>query len=964
LLKVLILIFLNWVIVGGVVWAAQVQQFPEDNSVSNGWTSPQWISFERKDTLINALSQRVVNKSMIKVLDSSARNLSLAISLPGMGISYRLMDDSHKYTSLVVPGSSEFEIGKPDIPIFAEWVLIPNGTSLSVSVDPGQPLVFENIDVPPVQPPKPGFAGAARPQFIKDAITYSTNADYPGIFTEAEPIRNVRGQNCTIMRLYPYQYNPVTRKLSVYENLVAELEFEGGIQPIPKRFKSKQFETMLKRLAVNADAVLSAQRQVNEQVGMEDDLYIAEEEISLHSVGNRMTGGCDYLIVCDPNFEDAADTLARWKRLSGFRTMVVTTLVTGTTADEIESYVDDSQSWPVAPSYLLLLGDAEFIPCFYRFKHPSDADRPNEGGLMQGKIASDRYYGDTNEDGIADIYTGRLPVDTAIEAQIAVDRIINYERRPYPITSSIHKEFYMDFTCVSYFEDNDANGYEDEPAVQTLEDMYEYLSHAGYRGQRIYYHDANVDPTHWIDACVFEDGRRGDPLPAYLRKPNFLWDGNTADITKAINGGAFLVTYFGHGSRLMRSIPRGYWYPGGWVEPDFRGEDVVALTNGQLVPVVLSLCCMSGWFDNETDDEEYAKYEGGSVVRTYPTDANDECFCEHFLLNPNGGAVGVIGFTRIVRTGLIADLVWGWMNAIWPDFIQYHHGTTEGANPLYQMGAVFEYGKYYMLKLDYSAHPGLATATIDMATWFGDPTMEIWTGIPERLNVSHPSSIRVGQPSDVVINVLTGQRYQRYVPNARVTISHPSAMNDYWTGLTNISGNIRFTDLMLSQQDGYNIVVTAHNYVPYEGVIVGEPADLSLIILEDFETNNFSRFPWEHEGNDSWTISSQERYSGIYSAKTGMINHDESSTLVITLDCISGIITFYRKVSSESGYDHLKFYIDGQEKDWWSGEEDWDEVSFPVEAGTRTFQWTYSKDSSVSSGEDAAWIDDITFPIE
>jgi len=68
----------------------------------------------------------------------------------------------------------------------------------------------------------------------------------------------------------------------------------------------------------------------------------------------------------------------------------------------------------------------------------------------------------------------------------------------------------------------------------------------------------------------------------------------------------------------------------------------------------------------------------------------------------------------------------------------------------------------------------------------------------------------------------------------------------------------------------------------------------------------------------------------------------------VTLDCVSGYIAFYRKVSSESCCDHLKFYIDGVEKGSWSDEEDWAKVSFPVDEGTRTFEWTYSKDGSES----------------
>jgi len=138
----------------------------------------------------------------------------------------------------------------------------------------------------------------------------------------------------------------------------------------------------------------------------------------------------------------------------------------------------------------------------------------------------------------------------------------------------------------------------------------------------------------------------------------------------------------------------------------------------------------------------------------------------------------------------------------------------------------------------------------------------------------------------------------------------------------------------------------------------------SMIPVEDFETGNFSKFSWQHPGNSNWTISQQEKHSGAYSAWAGEINDEQSSTLRLNLECVSGNITFYRKVSSERDCDFLNFYIDGIRQDKWSGEKDWAQVSFPVEEGTRIFEWTYSKDSSISSGSDTAWIDDIVFPIE
>jgi hypothetical protein len=131
---------------------------------------------------------------------------------------------------------------------------------------------------------------------------------------------------------------------------------------------------------------------------------------------------------------------------------------------------------------------------------------------------------------------------------------------------------------------------------------------------------------------------------------------------------------------------------------------------------------------------------------------------------------------------------------------------------------------------------------------------------------------------------------------------------------------------------------------------------------EGFETGDFSKFDWTSSGNAGWAITKENCNSGINSAKAGSIGDNESSTLSVTLNCTEGNITFFCKVSSEQNFDHLKFYIDGAEQDRWSGVQDWTKVSFPVKAGLRTFEWTYSKDGSASRGDDTAWIDDVEFP--
>ncbi len=133
---------------------------------------------------------------------------------------------------------------------------------------------------------------------------------------------------------------------------------------------------------------------------------------------------------------------------------------------------------------------------------------------------------------------------------------------------------------------------------------------------------------------------------------------------------------------------------------------------------------------------------------------------------------------------------------------------------------------------------------------------------------------------------------------------------------------------------------------------------------EDFETGDFFKLPWVHLGEAHWTITSNEKYSGTYSARAGRIGHDESSVLGLMLDCESGNIRFQRKVSSELNYDGLAFFIDEDLKGVWSGNVPWGRESYNVTEGEHVFMWIYLKDVSFSSGADTAWIDDIEFPVE
>ena len=88
-------------------------------------------------------------------------------------------------------------------------------------------------------------------------------------------------------------------------------------------------------------------------------------------------------------------------------------------------------------------------------------------------------------------------------------------------------------------------------------------------------------------------------------------------------------------------------------------------------------------------------------------------------------------------------------------------------------------------------------------------------------------------------------------------------------------------------------------------------------------------------------------------AKSGLITHSQSTSIETTFTVAApSSAKFYWKVSSEAGYDFLRFYIDGVLKSQISGEVAWTQVSYNIAAGTHTLKWTYIKDRSISSGSD------------
>ena len=133
---------------------------------------------------------------------------------------------------------------------------------------------------------------------------------------------------------------------------------------------------------------------------------------------------------------------------------------------------------------------------------------------------------------------------------------------------------------------------------------------------------------------------------------------------------------------------------------------------------------------------------------------------------------------------------------------------------------------------------------------------------------------------------------------------------------------------------------------------------------DSFESGVFNPLYWTNDSEHPWTIEHSGAYDGECCAMSDTtITHDESSWIKFNYtSSVAGDFSFLTKVSSESNYDFLIFYIDDVEKERWSGTQSWFSHFYHVGAGSHEYKWSYSKDYSVNSGEDCAWIDYISFP--
>jgi M6 family metalloprotease-like protein len=120
---------------------------------------------------------------------------------------------------------------------------------------------------------------------------------------------------------------------------------------------------------------------------------------------------------------------------------------------------------------------------------------------------------------------------------------------------------------------------------------------------------------------------------------------------------------------------------------------------------------------------------------------------------------------------------------------------------------------------------------------------------------------------------------------------------------------------------------------------------------------------WTTGGNSNWTAQSVTSHDGQDAAQSGALGNSQLGYIETTVTG-PGALSFWWSVSSEAGYDFLRFKVDGAEPGGIagiSGDMAWQYCSLSVASGSHVLRWEYSKDYSTSFGSDAGWVDQVAF---
>lgn len=260
-----------------------------------------------------------------------------------------------------------------------------------------------------------------------------TNSIYPNEIISYTGTHVMDGYKYLSFNVNPFKYEPRQGLLTLNHKVLLDLSIRKCSE-LRTQSKGDTMRDIIKSLVINS-----------KDVDLLYPLLGDKNSIKSHVVNNNV----DYLIVTNNNLKPTFQKLAHWKCIKGVKTRIIT-------VEEIDSiYLERAMDIKKAIrnywlenhiKYLLLAGSIDIVPtlgCYIKYQNkyhetaPCDhyyacLDSLSAPGPINWDSNGNHLYGEV-DDNIRydpDIYVSRISVNTVTDAEIVVNRILEYEICP------------------------------------------------------------------------------------------------------------------------------------------------------------------------------------------------------------------------------------------------------------------------------------------------------------------------------------------------------------------------------------------------------------------------------------------------------------------------------------------------------------------------------------------------------
>ncbi|MAR14832.1 MAG: hypothetical protein CMG21_00005, partial [Candidatus Marinimicrobia bacterium] len=422
-----------------------------------------FISLLLPSSTWQAINSSIAKSMNLELISSDIDNTVIKFSMDG----FHLVKASNSKGFIVKTenGASLLEKGLPDLQKITKSIIIPDNANMAVNITSYKYEDFENIHI---LPSKGNLTRDINPDEVPFAYdqAYKKNEFYPNQISElGSPyiVRDLRGQ---AVSFNPFQYNPVTKTLRAYTEITVEVVSKGTS-------------------SINAinriDEPLKLASEYNEIYSSHFINYDNDTRFTyLLDQGNM-------LVISNSAFLSTMQPFVDWKNKRGIPTEMVSTIETGSSAAQIESYISDYY-YENGLTFVLLVGDY------------AQVTSPSVGGS-----ASDPSYGFiVGNDKYAEVMIGRFSGSTPNHIATQVERSIAYEKRTDgdyfnnaagfasnqgpgfggmsddDFNDFLWEDVLSEFTYDNYYYEYDGQGGSDQGGINTINNGVGIINYTGH----------------------------------------------------------------------------------------------------------------------------------------------------------------------------------------------------------------------------------------------------------------------------------------------------------------------------------------------------------------------------------------------------------------------------------------------------------------------------------------------------